>query len=154
MAIGYQLARSSAKRLFFDRPAVMRAVDPAKRRALARFGGFVRQTARRSIRKRKRSARPGEPPSSHSGELRRGIFFAYEPSRASVVIGPARLNGASRYRGKTVPQLMEEGGTIQRDGQRLTYDAHPFMGPAFDKGKRKLIPGVFRDSVKSTPGRK
>ena len=52
----------------------------------------VRTTARHSIHKRKRTIAPGEPPSSHTGLLRRFIFFGYDRERRSVVIGPARLN--------------------------------------------------------------
>lgn len=110
--------------LFFDRAAVINAVDAAKRKTLSRIGAFVRRRARSKLRKRKRTSKPGEPPSIHSNSdvaSLRNILFAYDgsdPTNPSVVIGPVRLNqvnsltlpdGSSAIRG-TIPQLMEFGG--------------------------------------------
>jgi len=58
-----------AKGMFFDRKAVTSAVDRTERRVLSRFGAFVRRGAKSSIRKRKRAAEAGMPPSSHTGLL-------------------------------------------------------------------------------------
>jgi len=96
------------RQMFFDSPRVMRAVDRATRRVLSRFGAFVRQTAKTSIRKRKRISRPGEPPSSHAGLLRAFIYFGYDADRRSVVIGPTPLH-SREYRGGEVPALLEYG---------------------------------------------
>ena len=141
--IGFQV-----KKLFFDRQAVISRVDPATRRVLSRFGAFVRRTAKGSIRKRKRAAPPGSPPSSHTGLLKKFIFFGYDPDRRSVVIGPERLN--QRGRGEA-PSLLEYGGqtTLVRGGkrERATYRARPYMGPAFEKEQPKL-PAMWRDSVR------
>lgn len=136
------------KKLFFDTKAVRSKVDAATRRVLSRFGAFVRRTARSSIRKRKRISKPGDPPSSHTGLLRRFIWFGYEPDRNSVVIGPVRLTG--NRRGKA-PSVLEHGGTImlERNGQRTPAQVRPrpFMGPAFEKEQPKL-PAMWRDSIK------
>lgn len=129
------------KALFFDRPAVQRAVDKAKRRVLTRAGAFVRTAARSSIRKRKRISEPGKPPSSHSGLLRRFIYFAYEPHLDTVVIGPERLNKQGE-----APRVLEHGGrtriTRRRRGKvvrrRVTIKPRPFMGPALEKERPKL----------------
>lgn len=102
-------------RLFFDRAAVINAVSKGRRRALSKVGAFVRRTARSLIRSRRRASNPGEPPSSHEGSLRRLLFFAYDQSADSVVIGPALMNGASRHvftHGKTVPETLEFGGQV------------------------------------------
>ena len=56
---------------------------------------FVRTTAQHSIRKRKSVSRPGQPPSSHVGTLRRLIFFAYEPAKKNVMIGPTPFGDAA-----------------------------------------------------------
>src|SRR5690606_28852572 len=100
--IGFEITR-----LFFDRKAVTSRVDRATRRVLSRFGAFVRRTARSSIRKRKRTSEPGKPPSSHTGMLKKFIFFGYDPRRDSVVIGPVRLS--QKGRGEA-PSLLEYGG--------------------------------------------
>ena len=139
------------QRLFFDSKAITRRVDKATRKVLSRFGAFVRNTARKSIRRRKRSAEPGQPPSSHTGLLRRFIFFGYDPApgRQSVVIGPERLTRKGRGE---APLLLEAGGVRRMKGRRgrpvrATYQPRPFMAPAFQKELPNLPP-LWRDSVK------
>lgn len=97
---------------FFDRVEVIKLLDRKKHKALRLNGGRIRKIARRSIRKRKRSAEPGSPPSSHSGRLRRGIYFSYDEATDSVVVGP-ELDGI-----KNAAAEIEE--------------KFPFMGPAFE----------------------
>ncbi len=131
------------KDLFFDKATVVRKVDATTRRVLSRFGAFVRRTARSSIRKRKRTSQPDSPPSSHTGLLKRFIWFGYDPNQESVVIGPARLT--QKGRGEA-PSLLEYGGTARREKKRVRYKARPFMGPAFEKEQPQL-PAMWRDSV-------
>lgn len=138
-------------RMFFTAKPVLRAVNKATRKVLSRFGAFVRQRARTSIRPRKGSAPPGSPPYSHTGLLRRLIYFGYDPRKRSVVIGPARLNQRSPYGPTTVPEVLEEGGVVQtkRRGKRaaLRFRGNPYMGPAFEAEKSKL-PALWAGSVK------
>ena len=141
----------AVKRSFFDRKAVRSAVDRAARRVLSRFGAFVRRTAKSSIRKRKRTSAPGEPPSSHTGLLRKFIFFGYDPRRKSVVIGPARLNQKTG----DAPHALEYGGTStvvegprrRRRKRRVRIEARPYMGPAIRK-ELPGLPAMWRDSVR------
>ena len=136
------------KQLFFDRQAVISKVDAASRKVLSKFGAFVRRSAKSSIRKRKKPAPPGSPPSSHTWLLKKFIFFGYDTDARSVVIGPTRLN--QKGRGEA-PPLLEYGGktTLKRRGKRkrTTYKARPYMGPAFEKEKPQL-PAMWRDSVR------
>ena len=140
--IGFEITK-----LFFDKKAVRDKVDVGTRRVLSRFGAFVRRTARSSIRKRKKASEPGAPPSSHIGLLKKFIYFGYDPSANSVVIGPVRLSQNGRGE---APELLEYGGTttLQRRGKRVraNYQGRPFMGPAFEKEHPKL-PAMWRDSV-------
>jgi len=139
------------KKMFFDRKAITAAVDKATRRVLSRFGAFVRRGAKSSIRKRKRISAPGEPPSSHTGLLRRFIFFGYDRERRSVVIGPARLN----QKVGDAPHALEHGGmsTVieglrgRRRKRRVRIKPRPYVGPAFEQEKPKLA-AMWRDSVK------
>ncbi|MGE0606562.1 MAG: hypothetical protein AB7O62_05485 [Pirellulales bacterium] len=140
------------KTQFFDRQAVMNATTRAERKVLSRFGAFVRTTARSSIRKRKKPAAPSQPPSSHTGLLKRNIFFAYESDRANVVIGPIRLNAKNT----NAPETLEHGGaaTVVRKGRRgkrtkrrVHIDARPFMGPAAEKERSKL-PTLWANSIR------
>ncbi len=137
---------SEAKDMFFDRPAVMSATDRAQRKVFSKFGSFVRRTARSSIRKRKSISEPGQPPSSHTGILKRTIFFLYSPETRSVIIGPVLLN-----KGTDAPRLLEHGDTVTRRRRkrrvRVKYRPRPFMGPAFAKEQQQL-PALWRNSVK------
>ena len=137
---------------FFNHKKVIAATDKATRSVLSRFGAFVRRTARSSIRRRKKAAPPGRPPSSHTGLLKKFIFFGYDASRKSVVIGPAKLSGKS----SGIPRTLEMGGSsvteITKKGKprqkKIAIAARPFMGPAFEKEKPKL-PAMWRDSIQS-----
>ena len=137
-----------AKSMFFDRKAVLGAVDRATRAVLSKFGAFVRTTARHSIRKRKAVSQPGQPPSSHVGLLKRLLFFGYDTTRRSVVIGPTPLRGEAQ-----APPLLEYGGRARRKDRRgktvaAKYRPRPFMGPALEKERPKL-PGLWANSVKA-----
>ena len=142
---------SQIKATFFDRQAVLDATSRVERKVLSRFGAFVRTTARSSIRKRKKPAPPGMPPSSHTGLLKRNIFFAYEPERKNVVIGPIRLNAKHT----DAPATLEHGGTTtivrRRKGrkfvQKVQIDARPYMGPAAEKERQKL-PALWANSIR------
>lgn len=138
----FNLTFNAAKGNFFDRDKVQKAVDAGTKRVLSKFGAFVRQRARTSIRKRKKPSAPGSPPSSHVGLLRKGILFSYNPDTKSVVIGPALLNGSNGS--PTVPELLEYGGGAVRGGKLVRYPARPFMRPAF----RAELQGRLADSLK------
>lgn len=112
---------------------------------MSKFGAFVRQTAKTSIRKRKAVSEPGQPPSSHTGLLKRNIFFVFSPETRSVVIGPILLNQRT-----DAPRLLEHGDTVVRRRRnrrvRMTYEARPFMGPAFEREQQQL-PALWKNSV-------
>ncbi len=156
--VGWQLSRDSAKKLFFDRGAVLSAFDKATRRVLSRFGAFVRTKARTSIRSRRRVSDIGSPPSSHTALLKRNIFFSADLDRRSVVIGPTLINTPSDAgsSGKTVPQLLEEGGVVVRTiksrhnrttRRAMRYTARPYMGPAYE-AELPNVPKMWADSLK------
>jgi len=137
-----------AKQAFFTSPAVTGAVDRATRKVLSKFGAFVRRGAKSSIRRRKRVSDPGKPPSSHTGLLKRFIFFGYDRADRTVVIGPVALRSKPE-----APELLEYGGQVQRRvGRRrpklktMRYRPRPFMQPAFETEKPKL-PAMWKDSV-------
>jgi hypothetical protein len=142
--IGLKLPQ--AKGLFFDRAVVTGSVDKATRKVLSKFGAFVRQSARTSIRKRKATSEPEQPPSSHTGLLKRNIFFVFSPETRSVVIGPILLN-----KGTDAPRILEHGDTVVRRRRnrrvRIKYERRPYMGPAFEKEQSQL-PALWRNSVK------
>jgi hypothetical protein len=105
---------------FFDRP-VIRDFDRKAGKVLSRFGAFVRTRARSLLNKKgtkkNPTSKPGEPPRKQTGILRQFVFFAYDPSEKSVIIGPAKTNqiffdqAGKPVRG-TVPEVLEYGGQI------------------------------------------
>ena len=136
------------KDYFFDSAKVIKRTDRATRRALSKFGAFVRRTSKQSIRKRKKTSAPGKPPSSHTGLLKKFIFFGYDARNKSVVIGPERLSQNKRG---DAPSVLEYGGSIKvkRRGQNrsVKIKQRPFMGPAFEKEKQNL-PSIWKNSIK------
>lgn len=139
---GAKMLTMRAKAFFFDKKAVRDMVDEKTRSALGRVGAFVRQRARSSMRpggKKNKISAPGEAPRTHTGELKKKLWFALEPSGKSVVIGPAKFK-----EGKA-PGLLEFGGNVpgrRRGGKSYTahYKARPYMGPALDKELKNIAP--------------
>ena len=140
------LSFEAAKRGFFDRAAVQQKVDKTTRKVFSKFGAFVRQRAKTSIKKRKGTSPPGGPPHSHAGLLKKFLFFAFDANRQSVVIGPTLIR-----EGSTAPKLLEHGGEgvkQTKDGAKpARYRPRPFMGPAFAAEQPKL-PGMWKDSIR------
>lgn len=139
------------KLMFFDSPRVIRAMGRATRRALSKAGAFIRTRARTSIRKRKGISKPGKPPHSHVGHLRRLLFFSYEPDAQTVVIGPMKFGKGE------APSLLEFGGRAVRvrkhtsgkrgRRQRVTYRKRQFMGPAME-AELPNLPKQWRNSLR------
>lgn len=166
------------KGYFFDTKHVEQAVDAPRRRILSKAGAFIRRRAKSSIRKRKAASSPGSPPSSHTGILKKFIYFGYDPASDSVVVGPAKTNqvffGEDRKpETGTVPSVLEYGGSItlfeverggrwvradlrsrrRLAGKRTRYrkvriDPRPYMRPALD-AERSNFPELWRNAVRS-----
>jgi len=136
----------------FNEDAVLKRAKKTRHAKLRRFGAFVRQTAKTSMRRRKKSSAPGQPPSAHAGHLRDLMYFAVAPDARNVVIGPVAF-----HRGE-VPRLLEEGGyatmTKYTRWSDEPYDVvvhikpRPFMAPAFQSELAKLPP-QWRDSIRT-----
>jgi hypothetical protein len=144
------------KAFFFDREAIASKLDPAIRKALSRFGAFVRQRDKSSIKYGTKSASPGQPPVAHRSKsftkvkknkktgvsknqqlspLRELIFFAYEPDKKTVLIGP--IVGGPQTPG--ILQTIEEGGH--------GHAAHPHTGTAF-QAELGGAAGNFKDLIR------
>jgi hypothetical protein len=86
-------------------------VDRAIARQLSRFGAFVRQRSRSSIRKRKKVSDAGKPPTDRTGPLKL-IYFAYDRDSETVTIGPILFPA----KGKAGADLLEYGGLRRATG--------------------------------------
>lgn len=143
ITLGFKAAKSG----FFDRDKVIAKLSRDARKALSKLGAFVRRRAQTSLRYRQGVSSPGSPPSAHRtvlranakrltgkpqlvSPLREFLFFSYDDSSRSVVIGPARLNGKVG----DAPRSLEYGGTsvVMASGKTRSVGikARPFMRPA------------------------
>ncbi len=155
-----------AKKGFFDRAAVLDAMDKASHRVLLRFGAYVRRSARFLIRSNRKASKPGAPPNSHTGLLKQFILFSWDPSSRSVIIGPSKLN----RRSENAPEVLEFGGTENLPAHKITvpdkkrpghtvevtipagphtFAARPYMHPAYEANKSKL-PEMWADAINKT----
>jgi len=143
--IGLRLQQ--ARGLFFDRGIVLAATTAAERKVLSRFGAFVRQRARTSMKRRTNPAPPGQPPSAHTGLLRQHLYFAWDGNARSVVIGPVLLN----QKQGAIPPLLEYGGSAVRmrwgRPRQVFYAPRPYMRPAF-AAEQSRLPALWRNSIR------
>jgi hypothetical protein len=178
------LARASADSLkgsFFDRDAVLKAMDKAAAQKLSRHGAFVRRRAQTSIRYRIQPSVPGHPPSGHKtmmrtktnkrtgiskrqevSPLREFIFFAYMAKEKAVMIGPAKTNqkNAEGSGGKTIPEVLEYGGQVRlqehlhtwRDG-RQTWERTDLRFRVSAQSYRSAVGKQRRERVTNHPAR-
>ena len=123
------------KNAFFDRDAVMKAVDKAARKQLSWFGGYCRRVVRNSLKEKGGTSAPGSPPfvhttywRKHTGRQRKllakkqlrlqfkdSILYAMDFKNLEVIIGPTLFNGSRSS--PTVPELLEVGGSVAGNGQ-------------------------------------
>jgi len=136
-----------ATKSFFNVSKVTDKIDPIKRRFLFKFGAFTHTRAKRSIKpggKKKTRSAPGEPPRTHTKFLPKGIKYAVDSVKESVVIGP--IVRATRYGGPKILRTLEEGGMVsfvdivKGKKKKFTHrmEARPFMGPAFESEKADI----------------
>lgn len=146
---------------------LQRSLDKAYYKVHSRFGAYVRADARERFRSRSRKAKPMQGPTNRMGLVKDNIYFSVIHSGRDVLIGPARLPRMPRYSGRTVPEILENGGRVTRritngflhsiredgiideeafyrlkakEGELATfnYRPHPYMGPAFRENKPEL----------------
>lgn len=110
--------------MFFDRAGVQAAMDKKTTRVLSATGAFSRKAMQRGMRYRKSASQPGDYPSARRGNamLRDRILFGFDVGTESLIVGPAKLDSQDKEvaaAGKTVPELINFGGTITR---KAIYD--------------------------------
>lgn len=142
------------KDFFFDRPAVIAAVGKRAAGAIIRVGGYIRTAARNSMRdgfknnkRGKRTPSPaGKPPKAWVRTMKDKLFFAWDKSKGSVVIGPeyVKMRSQRMMESQPIPHLHEHGGLARkydRKGRPSTkrYPARPYMRPALDKSWNRPV---------------
>ena len=99
----------------FNQRAVKQRSDATSLDALYKAGAYVRTAARRKIRKNKKASRPGQPPHTRQGQLRRAILFAVDDHDHSAWVGPSAslISDIAKYH--------EFGGVQVRKSKRKEY---------------------------------
>ena len=107
-----------------------------------RVAAYVRRVAINSMERTPGPSKPGTPPHTHKGRLRRSIFFAVDdngvadvgPSWSGLQRGglPPYVGRIHEYGGK-VPTKRRKGATVRK------YPARPFMRPALDQCRGEIL---------------
>lgn len=159
----------AAKAAFFDTEKVRKATDRGTRKALSKFGAFVRQRDKSSLKYKTGKADAGNPPHVHrnsgftrtkknragaeskqkASPLRELTLFAYDEVRRSVLIGAAAFR--SPVGEGLIPRTVEEGGTgpfLSRGKiKQGVFKPHPHLGPAF-RAELPKAPQMFKDIIR------
>lgn len=113
--VGLGIGIKLDKNLFFDRKAVHDALKAAGKTVLGKIGFLIRRSARQSMKRRKKKAEPGQPPSAHSDKqhplgalLKDRLFYYYDSAAGSVVVGPEKLGKSD------APGVQEFGNPTHR----------------------------------------
>ena len=122
---------------FLDRFVVETEVERIEFEGLKRNAFYLRRVARNSIRRKKSPSKPGQPPRSVRGDLKRGIWAVME-GRGSAVVGPVKYGW-----GTEAPSNLEFGGesVIDRSVQRKVGDGGEIRVVSGRAGK-EVRPGV------------
>lgn len=141
---------------FFDSRLLSKA-ERARLGFLTRAGGWIRKTARRSIRPAPKKRTPKtyseRPPYFHRNSpirYRDTIFYYVEKSEGRMYAGAILLNGRG---GHKIPKILEHGGmgtyidpqTRQRKTAR--YRAFPHMRPAMEKFIKEQQNQLLKNSI-------
>jgi hypothetical protein len=116
---------------------VLKKAKAASLRNLGQAGAYIRGIAKRSIKVSPEPSEPGKPPHTRKGRLKRGILFAVEKARQSVVIGPAasemgRIGHTHEFGGKEPPKAR----TGRKANWRIEIGGH---GPIKAEGGKPLV---------------
>jgi hypothetical protein len=161
------------KNAFFSSEIVQRLLGPAEKKALGQMGGYIRKTARNSLKYGDVKSSPGKPPTVHKfftkkkvnsktgavtaqtvSPLKEFLFYAFDESNRSTVVGPAIFSSqAKRTRGRgPVPGTLEKGGTvstsrdepISKGGRRAGPRQYAAFLAGLKDGKIVRKPGATR----------
>ena len=136
-------------RVRFNANRVKKKVDQASFKSLGHAGGAIRKTAYRSVRKRKTPSRPGSPPSSPTGRLRRSFRYEVDRQGPGVVIGPVNEIAGRLW------NLHEFGGVAKK---RRRLKRHRFRvgqhGPVRSLGKGKFQRIELRTAAQANRARR
>ena len=119
-----------------DSQAVLAAEQKGTIRALQKAAFQIFKDAQAEIENSPTASRPGEPPHSRTGQLRRAIRYDVDKAAGVAVIGPREsMVGTSAM-------AQEFGGEYKGE----QYPKRPFMGPALEKDAN-LLPAFWSAEI-------
>ena len=154
----------------FDASTILWPTKAFVKTLLHKFGGYVRQTQRNSMKRSKIGplggpipSLPGQPPRRRPGknpDIKETVFYYADPVRKDVVIGMVLLRNKSAM-GEPMPGVLEYGGTsIIRTGRwskktgnagrgmkAITVAPRPSAVPAFKKAVKKYLQDLIREGI-------
>lgn len=133
--------------------SIAAAMARKEKAVLHKTAAYSRTTMKRGMRKRKGSGPVGGYPNAHEGSLRRLVAFRVDEKRGTAAIGPTAFSTQPPWLPpgvKTVPQLLNEGGTVRRKifGKSRTrnYEGWPFVGNTTSPAAKR-----FADNMENLP---
>lgn len=129
---------------------ILRAGEREERKALNYIGGYIRKTARNSMKRgtKGETSEPGKPPLAWTERYRNSIAYAYDKAARSVVIGGVA------YSEKAIPGIIERGGielvTNPKTGVQSVnnYRERPAMRLALDVAIEKAVTAAIKDFIR------
>lgn len=131
----------TAIKIVMEDEKLLKRMRDKRRRVLFKAGAYTLTSMRRSMRYRKGPSNPSFPPSAHKQNgalLRKASEFTVDDRKGTVVIGPIGFRRKSQPSGNPVPQLLNEGGSVNSflKGKMVAaeIEPRPFVQPAFTDG--------------------
>lgn len=114
-------------------------MTPEERRDFKRSQRIAKQEGRPAPKRPFKSSKPGSAPSDVTGTLKRGIEFAADLERDSMVAGPAIAD----TKNPDAPSVLEYGGRTELTygpdiGDTVTVAPRPVTHPAFESALADL----------------
>lgn len=129
--------------VFVNDPSLKGKVNRATIAGLSKWGAYIRQTARQSMKKSAKPSRPGQPPRVIEGSVKRLLNFYYDTVSKTVVVGPEIKPDPTG-----VPHILEFGGvTKYRLNAHKTFkvgDFGPLREITGDPNKPRLAWGRLK----------
>lgn len=119
-----------------DMAKVAKAAKKGNFTSLTHVAASIRRTAIGFIRRSKRAAPEGQPPTTRKGLIKKAMFFHVDKQAERAVIGP-------RYSVIGDAVAAQEFGGTYKGG---TYPKRPVMGPALQQSLPRL-PAKFKGSI-------
>lgn len=152
----------AAAKFIIDTKKVNDAADAAAMRNIIRQGYRIMTISKASIEQDRKGdpSKPGQPPKSRTGVLKKRIKYAAVPSQRMVVIGAEKVagkfgqaagvleHGGMADLAETVPVVIKGKRRFKKTGRRVKVKiaARPYMGPALKQSQSELN-SIWKNSI-------